>query len=125
MWFFTFAHMLNVQVPEYVLPTVNGKAGTISCAIMPTGAVCKATSVPPAPLSLVVLLRLVAQAGALPPEVPAVVQRWILLFASAIRLPTTYACVDCQAGLVVPIAAGSVAAPANRPSSLIVIPLAP
>jgi hypothetical protein len=67
---------------------VYGKLGTTTCAIIGTGAVLFATRVQTAVLSVVVLPIVVAHVGCDPPEVPAVVQRWIFPFESTMRLPT-------------------------------------
>ena len=81
--------MLTVYVPENVAPPVQGKLGTSRCENIGVGAVCNATSVHTSgDRSLVVALSVVAQVGADPPEVPAVVHRWILPLESTIRLPT-------------------------------------
>ena len=67
-----------------------------------------ATRVHVTPLSEVVCPIVVCHVGCEPPEVPAVVQRWIFPFESTIRLPTVYAVVAAHDGFAVPTAAGNV-----------------
>jgi hypothetical protein len=67
-----------------VLPTV---AAQVGAEVLVIEAAPIAISVQVAPLSVVVAPTVVAQAGGEPPEVPAVVHRWVLPLESRIRLP--------------------------------------